>query len=249
MPPTGREESVSLRNRSELQGFWQRVQRDSCYLDITGLPHHVWAPLLKIGLESELSVRAVYAEPAEYRFHSHPTPSEIFDLSERIEGIAPIPGFALLSDERDEVASVFVPLLGFEGARFSFVLEQVQPPGDKIVPIIGVPGFRPEYPFYAYQGNRLPLWDNSSWQHARYAIANCPFSLYYALEDIVEQYPGDRVKVALIGTKPHALGAVLFALSSSGSVELVYDHPIRKAKRTEGAARVLVYYVSDFAGS
>jgi hypothetical protein len=57
-------------------------------------------------------------------------------------------------------------------------------------------------------------------------------------------FPRDTMKVAPIGTKPHAMGAVLFALASSKTVELVYDHPIRKATRTAGKARLLLYEVS-----
>lgn len=240
---------VGLRSLDQLTKFWTSLASATRYLDITGLPHHVWAPLLRAGLEAGGLLRAVYAEPIEYRFQSAPRPEEIFDLSERIEGVSPIPGFASLTDERDESASVFVPLLGFEGARFQYLLEEVQPPGEKVVPIIGVPGFRPEYPFYTYQGNRLALWESGAWRNVRFAIANCPFSLFYALEDISRDYSGDRLKVAPIGTKPHALGAVLFVISSAEPVELVYDHPIRKAKRTEGSARILVYDVSRFAGT
>jgi hypothetical protein len=61
---------------------------------------------------------------------------------------------------------------------------------------------------------------------------------------IASQHPLDVLKIATIGTKPHALGAVLFSLLSPRSIELVYDHPIRKASRTEGSARVLLYEVS-----
>lgn len=86
---------VALRSSSELSGFWMDRRRDVAYLDITGLPHHIWAPMLRAGLELGMSLRAVYAEPVEYRFHSSPTPGEIFDLSESIEGLAPIPGFCL----------------------------------------------------------------------------------------------------------------------------------------------------------
>ena len=245
----GEGESISLRGTSALRKFWKRNAREAVYIDITGLPHHVWGPLLRASLNSNLAVRIVYAEPAEYRFQKSPTPSDIFDLSDRIEGIAPIPTFVSLTDEPDEDSTVFVPLLGFEGARFAFLLEQVQPPGEKIVPIVGVPGFRLEYPFYSYQGNQLPLRNSGAWRKVRFATANCPFSLYYELEDISQEYAGNRLKIAPIGTKPHALGALLFAIFSSGAVEIVYDYPIRKAQRTEGAARILVYYVSRFSGS
>ena len=237
-----------LRGMEQLKQFWRDRNSTTAYLDITGLPHHVWAPLLRAGLGVLHSLRVVYAEPKTYRFHPSPTPGEIFDLSARIGGIAPLLGFASLTDERDETSSVFVPTLGFEGARFAYLLEQVQPPGDKVVPIVGVPGFRPEYPFHTYLGNQGTLYETGCWQKIRFAVANCPFSLFYTLEDILQEYRGDRLKIAPIGTKPHAIGAVLFAVIHPSAVELVYDHPIRKAERSQGAARLLIYHVSDFAG-
>jgi len=47
----------------------------------------------------------------------------------------------------------------------------------------------------------------------------------------------------MIGTKPHALGAVMFALTSPSRIELIYDNPIRKEGRTDGLDRLLVYHV------
>ena len=51
------------------------------------------------------------------------------------------------------------------------------------------------------------------------------------------------LKVAAIGTKPHSIGAVLQAIAHPERIELVYDHPIRKAGRTEGEYRTLLYHV------
>ena len=238
---------VSLRAASQLKSFWKNCSSGLAYLDITGLPHHIWAPVLRAGLTHTESLCVVYAEPAEYRFHPSPTPGQIFDLSERINGVAPIPGFASLTDERDQESFVFVPTLGFEGTRLAHMIEQVQP-GDMVIPIVGVPGFRPEYPFYTFHGNQLPFHDTAIWKKVRFASANCPFSLYYTLEEIRDVHDGDRLKIAPIGTKPHALGAILFAITNEDTVELVYDHPIRKPTRTEGSARILIYHVSDFIG-
>lgn len=236
---------VSLRSGKQLRQFWAQNQQKINYVDITGLSHHLWAPLVRTGLAMGLQLSAVYVEPAEYRFSTTPTEGEIFDLSEKISGIAPLPGFAsLIETEEEDVC--FVPLLGFEGTRLAYIVEQVQPPGGKIVPVIGVPGFRPEYPFYTYHGNRSILTETRAWKNVRFAIANCPFSVYYLLEDIATEHPRDLLKIAPIGTKPHALGAILYIITSRRPVELVYDHPIRKAQRTEGTARLLVYHVSAF---
>ena len=243
----GRRTTISLRSSRQLSDFWGRIRRSPIYLDITGLAHHAWAPLLKAGLSSARLLVAIYVEPGDYQFSPTPTEGEIFDLSEKIVGISPLPGFASLVEPfEDQVC--FVPLLGFEGIRLAYLIEQVQPPGGKVLPIIGVPGFRPEYPFYTYHGNRSVLSETRAWKNVRFALANCPFSLFYALEDVAADYPRDLLKIAPIGTKPHALGAILYALKSRRAVEIVYDHPIRKAKRTEGTGRLLVYHLSTFAG-
>jgi len=236
---------VSLRSETQLQEFWSRCGTQTVYLDLTGFAHHVWAPLVRSCLVGGYRLMVIYVEPRDYRYNVAPTEGEIFDLSERISGISPIPGFAALRETREENVC-FVPLIGFEGRRFAYVVEQVQPPGGKIVPIVGVPGFRPEYPFHAYLSNRPILLETRSWKNMRFATANDPFSLYYLLQDIAAENRGDLLKIAPIGTKPHALGAVLFAIKSPQTVELVYDHPIRKAKRTHGFSRLLVYHVSSF---
>ncbi len=215
-------------------------------MDITGLRHHVWATLIRSALETKQRVIAIYVEPHDYRASLTPTENQIYDLSDRIEGIRPLPGFARTRDPGDN--SCFVPLLGFEGTRVSYIISQLEPPGGKIIPIIGVPGFRPEYPFAAYLGNRTHLLQTQAWKKIRYASANCPFDLFYLLEDIHKEYEGHVLKIAPVGTKPHALGGILYAIANPRRVELVYDHPIRKAERTAGTARLLAYHISSLFG-
>ena len=238
---------VALRSATSVASFLEGERYSAYYLDITGLPHHVWAPVLKSVLLRPEPVFGVYVEPGDYRLSETPTEASIFDLSEKIEGIAPLPGFATLP-RAAEGDPVFVPLLGFEGPRFAFVLESVQPKREDVVPIVGVPGYRPEYPFYTYVGNRIKLLETRSWQNVRFAPANCPFSLYYVLEDLFGTFAGRRMVVAAIGTKPHALGAVLYHLHHPSTTELVYDHPVRKPERTRGTSRVCVYELTQLQG-
>jgi hypothetical protein len=243
----GHSSVVKLRSGFDLRGFWRNLGRRKAYVDITGLEHRVWAPLIKTALAAGVHLSAVYSEPAAYRFSPAPREGDIFDLSERITGVSPLPGFASLAESEDEEQVTFVALLGFEGIRFKYCLEQVQPPRGRIIPVVGVPGFQAEYPFYTYDGNRPVLDETGAWNNVQYARANCPFSLFYLLEDIAAAKTLDVIKIAIIGTKPHALGAVLFSILSPRSVELIYDHPIRKPSRTEGAGRVLLYQVHAMA--
>lgn len=236
--------SYFLRSNSSLASIWNGVDKVTrVYIDMTGLTHPVWAAILKSAVQAMLEVLFVYVEPDKYVRSNTPIDGQIYDLSMSISGIAPLAGFAVLSSKTIE-EFIFVPLLGFEGTRLRFLVEQVQPGYEQIFPVIGSPGYKPWYVFESYLGNRSALEDTSAWQSVRYAAGNCPFSCYYLLLDLHRSNPGAVVKIALIGTKPHALGAVLFSLASGCQTELIYDHPIRKHGRTDGTERLLVYHVS-----
>jgi hypothetical protein len=234
---------VSLYSSRRLEAIWQLLGSSVLYIDITGLSHHVWAALIQSALQSSLTVRVVYVEPDTYRRASGEQAQ--YDLSERIAGIHPLPGFATLRQSNESNVS-FIPLLGFEEDRLRHAINRVDPPANKTFPVIGIPGFRPEFPFETYDSNRRMLMKERLWASARFADASCPFRLYYLIRDIARNNIQDKIKIALLGTKPHALGAVLYAIARERRVELVYDHPIRKDDRTQGIRRLMVYHVSSF---
>ena len=239
--------SFSLRSNTSLRMFVDDLGTNDCYLDISGIRHHVWAPLLRELLTARIRVRVVYVEPGDYAPFAIQETSWIYDLGGAgIRGVRPLPGFATLF-RRSHETYCFVPLLGFEGARFAHMLEQVQPVPERVIPIVGVPGFRPEYPYRTYQGNMQPLNDSKSWRNVRFAVANCPFAAYYEIEAVAEEFPDCTVQIAPIGTKPHALGGILYAICHPDRAELIYDHPVRQQKRTSGEYRVLVYDVNKIA--
>mgnify|MGYP007065263690 FL=1 len=45
--------------------------------------------------------------------------------------------------------------------------------------------------------------------------------------------------IAPIGTKPHVIGAILYAIKNPDRVELLYDNPKRTLHRTNGIGRVI----------
>jgi hypothetical protein len=238
----------ALRSQSALSSFVRRISGSVVYLDLTGLAHHVWAPILRALIQVKSHhVFGVYVEPKRYTLSDTPTEGDLYNLSEKIRGIKPLPGFAVLRREVDDAC--FVPLLGFEGTRFAHVLEQVQPSAEQTFPIVGVPGFRAEYPFIAIRGNQVQLEQDRYWLSIRLAAANCPFDVFHVLRDIYEACVGDFLKISPIGTKPHGLGAILFALSAPQHVELIYDNPVRTSQRTTGEARLCLYDVGTFIES
>ena len=243
IPTTAGVQRLTLYDGRKLDRLWETVGDGVVYVDLTGLPHHAWAPLIASALRSEKTVRAVYVEPSDYTRE----PNLLYDLSEAGAGIRPLPGFASLLPTYEDFS--FVPLLGFEDTRFSFLLNTIEPATDRVYPVVGIPGFRPEYPFETYRSNLRTLQKNQGGfaRNARFADAVCPFRLYYVLEDIAALHPQEVVKVGLLGTKPHALGAVLYAIRQGNErVELVYDHPNRKSGRSNGTKRLMVYHVSAF---
>lgn len=230
-----------LRDRVSMSNFLSLLKATTLYLDASGLNNRICAALLNnaFSIFSTLNIsdiKVIYAEPETYKVVQFSTEGIFHDLSESIDGIEPLPGFASIIPY-DENDTCLVALLGFEGGRFVYILEHVE--SSSVFPVIGVPGFRAEYPFVAYWGNRRPLEDRDIWSNIRYASANSISDIYTLLTKFLKSSPSGRIKVAPIGTKPHAIAAILFAIKNPLKVELIYDNPKRVKKRTEGVGKIL----------
>ncbi|MGO8465009.1 hypothetical protein AB9F45_10690 [Rhizobium leguminosarum] len=238
------EQVFSLRQSALLRRWVGALSCARIYLDITGLSHGVWMPLLRIMLESGKSVTCLYSEPGRYTPSANPRPGEFYDLSEKVLGFRPIPSFAKLPS-RSRSESLLIPLLGFEGVRLKYLIETVEPNDRDIFPIIGVPGFEIDYPFHTYEGNADALRATRAWQRIDFADASCPFALLNWFQNLRKEMPNRFFKIAAIGTKPHALGALLFALRDNLS-EILYDHPVKKKGRTKGVGKCHLYDVTKY---
>jgi hypothetical protein len=183
----------------------------------------------------------VYAEPTSYRRHDSPSSATVFHLSEGFRGVAPLPGFARLSGGEDD--SVLVTFLGFEGMRARQIAMSLDPT-PRIVPVVGVPGFQVDLPNYTVSCNREFLDEVRAFGEVRYCRANCPFRAYEALREVRRDNPDSYMFIAPVGTKPHALGAVLYALAHPKKTELIYDHPLRSPARTAGIESVHIYHIN-----
>jgi hypothetical protein len=218
------------------------VGNRTVYIDISGLAHHVWAPFVRAALQNTQRVRVVYFEPDRYKAHPSPSSTSQFALSESFRGVEPIPGFANLVGPPPDSEPLFVPFLGFEGPRARQVAMTLDPI-PKTVPVVGMPGFRIDYPQITLSSNQEFLVENSASRHVRYAKASCPFEAYSALAEIRRDNPGSYLYVAPLGTKPHALGAVWFAIDNPTDTEIMYDHPIRMPGRTSGVGEAHIYHL------
>jgi hypothetical protein len=231
--------TISLTNYEDLSHIFKA---ERFLIDITVLRHNVWAPLIKFVKELKLECRILYVEPSKYKGHPNPSSDTIFDLTTSFESLLPLPGFSKLIGPDDEHKCLFVTMLGFEGSRPIRLLAPIEP-NPEVIPVIGVPGFNLEYPTYAVTSNKDLLTHSSTSSELRHAKASCPFEAYKTLEDIRRDNPEHYMYIAPVGTKPHAVGAILYALDNPDFTEIMYDHPIGKKGRTSGKSVINVYSI------
>jgi hypothetical protein len=237
----------NLRDTAAVDGFLSGLA-SPLFLDITGLPLSLWAPLIPRVQSLRILFRAIYVEPNAYARSDIPSPWRPFDLSERINGIAPIPSFASLRrPSPDSVA--LVPILGFEGARLEFVLQEAELPSEQVFPVLGSPGFRLEYPTFALLGNADALVNDQLSLRLALARASCPFDLFDVVDKIYHASQMPFMRIAPLGTKPHALGAILYATAARTRVEILYDNAIPRRGMSQGSSNTWTYFVSEFMDS
>ena len=243
-------ESEFSTDASDLRDFIEVVPTESSLIvDISGVDHTFWAGCM---VQFKMHVSAlyfIYTEPATYRFAIRPSTAAefetgIFDLSDRSRGVSPLPRFVNLhGPELYGGRSVFVPLLGFEGRRVLNVLSGLDPTPMDVVPIVGVPGYRLEFPSYTVTCNEVFFSETRSEARIRYAAANDPFEVRDVLRKIGLEFPKTYMYIAPIGTRPHAVGALMFADEERERAEILFDHPIRKSKSRQGTGNAHLYRI------
>lgn len=238
-------QDLSLRDESDLSIL---VDCEALLIDITSLPHNIWAPLLKAYHSLGKAPKVLYVEPDEYKPHPTPATAHSFDLTESYRGMSPLPGFAQLSGPEDESKCIFIGLLGFEGNRPQHLFNNIEP-SPRVIPIVGVPGFKIEMPQVTIACNSRLLSDNGAHSDIRYVRASCPFELYQTLVEVSKVYKDHYFYIAPVGTKPHALGAIWYAIKNAKETELMYGHPIRKQGRTRGIGLIHIYDLGDLSAA
>ena len=241
-------ERVSLRAEDQIMQMLAGGDPSAVYVDSSGMSVRALAPLLKcatkLARSKGMRVYVVYVEPCLYDVKRFKEGGRFYNLAEGFNGLSPLPGFSSIIPTRGK--SALVPMLGFEGGRFAHIINQLSPEEDVIIPIVGVAGYRPEYPFVTYVGNKRTLEETESWANVKYAMAGSVVDAFFELEQIMKEHQDIRHwKIAPIGTKPHTIAALLLAILNPIGIEIVYDNPNRKKPRTTGVGFVSVTCISD----
>ena len=173
----------------------------------------------------------VYVEPASYT-RTHPGGDQ-FALSDATHGYQPIPRAVVDLSSDDLEAGVF--FLGFEPERLDRALEEHQMIAGKEVKVVfGIPAYRAGWELDSIIPHLPRLHQNAL--EIEYCSANDPEAAFDCLERTrASRGVGKRMFVAPIGPKPCGIAAALFASAHPTQVGLLFDHPRRKPRRTDGA--------------
>ena len=217
----------------DIQGAIQTLCTNSLILETTTLRVDeillCCKPVQQLGISS---ISLLYTEPQRYnRFRQ----SEVlhrreFDLSTEYEPFAGIPGTRLMLNIAFRTKAVF--LVGYEGQRLRKVLDQTDIRPENSYVVFGVPAFQPGWEMDAFANNLRVIKEKEIARNVLFSGAQNPASVIDALETVYRaRGPNEQLVVVPIGTKPHGIGAVLFACEHD-DVGVIYDHPNRKYGRS-----------------
>lgn len=231
----------------DLETLLKKIKISSCKVcvDITGLKQGILFLLIKLltTQHKPSQLFAAYTEPTEYTKRSFSIyDSEEFDLYDKIIGITKaVPGFV---KRRGSKKPLLVAPIGFDSQRLQSINENLKP--EKIIPIVGFPSFMPGWNITAIKMNYYVLKNTQCYDYIESCEAASPFAIYNVLKEIYNQYiERYDIYIAPLGTRPHSLGAALFA-SIMPSCYLIYDFPIEKKFRSNKVLRASVYHLSRF---
>jgi hypothetical protein len=103
--------------------------------------------------------------------------------------------------------------------------------------VLGVPAFKPGWEMNTFANNIHVIKQFHISGGVHFCGAENPAAAFEVLEGIYSELDaGERMYIAPIGTKPHGIGAALYAVQNP-QVGVLYDHPARRANRSTDLAR------------
>lgn len=201
--------------------------------------------LRAVGEEKVEEVTFLYLEPVEYRRAIKGRLSDYrdFELSNNSRFQA-IHGFMTNLSESPAGQAVF--FLGFEKARLAQAFEQEEALQRwQCHAVIGVPAFEPAWEIDTMSNNINQLVSRDYvFQFCAAASADAAYSLLIKL--LEDDKEGNPLLVAPLGTKPHTIGAALFAAEHNtfDRAVLLYDHPQRRTGRSYDIRKWHLYDVA-----
>ncbi len=182
------------------------------------------------------SFNVVYTEPKYYdyknglyfEYEQHMGPRDYIPLNEYFSS-------AVSKD------IVLVCFLGFERLVSKYIHERKE--HNDVVAINGFPAYLPKLKDISLEHN-YELVSTIGVERVQYAQANDPFSAYNILEKIHKQHEGELLDICVLGSKPMALGACMFALKYPNDIKVSYPFPTTYYSHTAlDVADIWIYQV------
>lgn len=215
-------------------------------LDITTIKQGLLFLLVKL-LTKDIKpslLFAGYTEPAEYKKRklSLIGETEEYDLYDKVIGSSKsVPGF-IKHQSQNQI--LLIAPMGFDSQRLQTIYENLKP--KKLIPVVGFPSFVPGWNLTAIKMNYMVLRSSTCFDMVDTCEASSPFDMYNLIESAYHRHISDYdIYIAPLGTRPHCLGAALFA-SNNPSVYLVYDFPVEKKFRSESVLKANIYHLSKY---
>lgn len=180
----------------------------------------------------------VYAEPKYYDFFNglyflydrKPEPRDYRTLNE----------YFVSAGTRDVILVCF---LGFEKYVSKYVHERNE--HSKVIAINGFPSFLPKIKDISLEHN-YELISAIGSDQVRYAQADTPFSTYNVLTSIFQDHENTLLDICVLGSKPMALGACMFALDHPEEVKVSYPFLTNYKKHTSIDVATTWWYSISF---
>lgn len=215
-------------------------------VDLTTLPHPFYLALLKSFTRTRpKEVACTYVEPKDYENKYDPQKDDL--VTTFTQGFHPHPSRALplLAEKTRQLdTSTIVPFLGFDGLRLKLLLENET--FQRVIPAMGFPAYRPGWHIRTIHDTHVAL-RGRHWGEIHLIDASSPFEARDLLLKLRERNPG-TVRAAILGTRPHSLGALLAHVASNEEIAIVYDAPMEIKIRTQGVSKFHVYDVTHALG-
>lgn len=182
-------------------------------------------------------IYAFYTEPKYYLQHYNIWGNREQNVSERNYKVLDEYFVSATPDK-----TLLVCFLGFEYMVSKYVSENANVK-DTIV-VNGFPSYYPKLKDISL-ANNYELVSTLNPKNIYRSRANDPFSAYNTLKTIQSNYSDFVLNVCVLGTKPMALGACIFALENENSVKVSYPSPRVYTSAKSKEASEMWYYVFE----
>lgn len=244
-------ETKSVKNKDIKKEFLQIIPKDIniYYIDTTSLGFAELLLLLHNIYElkhNRITIKMLYVEPKEYKLKSdNNLYDDEFDLTSKFNDFKKIPPYSVLIDSSSSSKAELIVTLGFENNRLANIMEDDDGAiYEKYSPILALPAFVPGWENISLRKHYKEL---KSFKSVDFSPANNPYETQKVLERIYKNSRYSNIVVAPIGTKPHAIGIILFLINEKekkNKIGIVYDFPEKQVKRTTGIGNIHLYNLS-----